>query len=141
MNNWFECKVRYEKTTEDGSLKKVSDTYLIDALSFTEAEARFTQVFTPFISGEYLITDIKRMKLSDVLNSDGGSWYKGKLTYITIDEKSGKEKKTNNTVLLEASDISDAKAKFDKYISQSLGEVGLTSISETDILDVVRYEA
>ena len=60
MNNeWFECKVRYDKTMETGLLKKTTETYIVEALSFTEAERRFIEEMTPFISGEFTVTDIK----------------------------------------------------------------------------------
>ena len=66
MHNWFECKVSYEKIMEDGKQKKVTEPYLVDALSFTEAEARIIEELTPFISGEFVIKDIKRAKLSEI---------------------------------------------------------------------------
>ena len=96
MHNWFECKVSYEKIMEDGKQKKVTEPYLVDALSFTEAEARIIEELTPFISGEFVIKDIKRAKLSEIFfNENGDRFYKIKVYFITIDEKSGSEKKTS----------------------------------------------
>ena len=95
MHNWFECKVSYEKMLENGMQKKVTEPYLVDALSFTEAEARIIEEIRPFITGEFTVTDIKRARLSELFfNENGDRFYKIKVYFITLDEKSGAEKKT-----------------------------------------------
>lgn len=66
MHTWFECKIRYEKTMDNGMNKKVTEPYLVDALSFTEAEARIIEEMTPFISGEFTVSDIKRANYSEL---------------------------------------------------------------------------
>lgn len=95
MNSeWFECKVRFDKTLETGLMKKVTETYLVDALSFTEAERRFIEEMTPYISGEFTVTDIKRARLAYVFESEDAAadrWFKAKVAYITLDKKSGAE--------------------------------------------------
>ena len=109
MHNWFECKVSYEKIMEDGKQKKVTEPYLVDALSFTEAEARIIEELTPFISGEFVIKDIKRAKLSEIFfNENGDRFYKIKVYFITLDEKSGAEKKTAAQMLTQASNLKEA---------------------------------
>ena len=105
MHTWFECKIRYEKVMENGMQKKVTEPYLVDALSFTEAEARIIEEMTPFISGEFTVSDIKRANYSELFPSDEESadrWFKCKLIFITLDEKSGAEKKTSTQVLVQA---------------------------------------
>ena len=93
MSQWFECKVKYDRMMENGVLKTVSEPYLVDALSFTEAEARITDKMQPYISGEFSVDTVKRVKLSDIFyNEAGDRWYKVKLDFITIDEKTEKEK-------------------------------------------------
>ena len=107
MHTWFECKIRYEKVMENGMQKKVTEPYLVDALSFTEAEARIIEEMTPFISGEFTVSDIKRANYSELFPSDEESadrWFKCKLIFITLDEKSGAEKKTSTQVLVQAAD-------------------------------------
>ena len=95
MHNWFECKVSFEKVMENGMQKKVTEPYLVDALSFTEAEARIIEEIRPFVSGEFTVTDIKRARLSELFfNENGDRFYKIKVYFITLDEKSGAEKKT-----------------------------------------------
>ena len=106
-NIWFECSIRYEKTMESGMNKKVTEKYLIDALSFTEAEARIIEEITPFISGEFTVVDIKRANYSELFPCDeeaADRWFKCKLIFITLDEKSGAEKKISTQILVQAAD-------------------------------------
>lgn len=111
MHNWFECKIRYEKVAENGMNKKVTEPYLVDALSFTEAESRIIEEITPFISGDFTVADIKRANYSELFPCEEDAadrWFKCKLYFITLDEKSGAEKKTATNVLVQASDLRDA---------------------------------
>ena len=117
MHTWFECKIRYEKTMENGMNKKVTEPYLVDALSFTEAEARIIEEMTPFISGEFTVSDIKRANYSELFPCEEDAadrWFKCKLFFITLDEKSGAEKKTSTQVLVQAADLRDAVTKLDE---------------------------
>ncbi|MDO4934086.1 MAG: DUF4494 domain-containing protein, partial [Prevotella sp.] len=94
---WFECKIRYEKTLEDGMQKKVTEAYTVDALSFTEAEQRIMEEMSAYISGEFDVADIKKAAYKEIFFSDDDTadhWSKAKLQFITIDEKSGKEKRS-----------------------------------------------
>lgn len=144
MNNeWFECKVRYDKTMETGLLKKVTETYILEALSFTEAERRFIEEMTPYISGEFVVTDIKRARLSELFESVDASadrWFKAKIAYITLDEKTGAEKRSAQTVLVQATDFRDAVANLDKGMAGTLGDWVIISIAETQVIDVFRYK-
>ena len=92
--NWFECKISYVKMMEDGRLKKATEPYLVDALSFTEAEARIVEEAKVFISGELIVKDIKRARLSETFLGEGDKYYKVKVSYITLGAQSGREKKT-----------------------------------------------
>ena len=90
--NWFECKVRYDKMVEQGIVKKVTESFLVDALSFTEAEARIIEEQTPFISGEFSVSAVKRTKISEIFRDDrADKWYLAKVAFITIDEKTAAE--------------------------------------------------
>ena len=101
MNNWFECKVKYEKTLETGTQKKVTEAYLVDAMTFTDAEARIIEEMTPFISGEFEVTAVKKARISELFQDpDGDKWYRCKVMFITLDEKSGLEKKSASTMLV-----------------------------------------
>lgn len=140
MYNWFECKVSYEKMLENGMQKKVTEPYLVDALSFTEAEARIIEEIKPYISGEFTIADIKRAKLSELFfNDDGDRFFKAKVMFITLDEKSGTEKKTAAQMLAQASDIKEALKVVEKGMEGTLADYVIASLTETNIMDVFPY--
>lgn len=141
-NDWFECKVRYDKTTETGLQKKVTETYLVEALSFTEAERRFIEEITPFMTGEYTVTDIRRAKLAEVMESNDANadrWFKAKIAFITLDEKSGAEKRARQLVLVQATDFRDAQRELDEHMKGTLGDWVIESIAETGVIDVFHY--
>lgn len=142
MHTWFECKIRYEKLMENGMNKKVTEPYLVDALSFTEAEARIIEEMTPFITGEFTISDIKRANYSELFASDEESadrWFKCKIIFITLDEKSGAEKKSSTQVLVQAADLRDAVKKLDDGMKGTMADYQIGSVSETAIMDVYPY--
>lgn len=107
MSQWFETKVKYDKTMLDtGAIKSVTEPYLVDALSFTEAEARITKEMEPFVSGELTVTAVRKVRFEDVLYHEGGDrWYKVKINMITIDEKTGAEKRSASFSLVQASEF------------------------------------
>lgn len=144
MHTWYECKIRYEKVMENGMNKKVTEPYLVDALSFTEAEARITEEMTPFISGEFSVSDVKRVNYAELFPSDEDAadrWYKCKLYYITLDEKSGAEKRVATNVLVQAADLRDAITKLDEGMKGTMADYVIASVAETAIMDVYPYEA
>lgn len=129
---------------ENGMNKNVTEPYLVDALSFTEAEARIIEEMTPYISGEFTVSDIKRAGYSELFFSEDANadrWFKCKLTFITLDEKSGSEKKTSTNVLVQASDLRDAVKKLDDGMRGSMADYVIASVTETAIMDVYPYEA
>lgn len=144
MHTWFEGKIRYEKTAENGMNKKVTEPYLVDALSFTEAEARLIEEMTPFIQGEYTVSDIKRANYREVFPSDAEEadrWFKCKLMFITLDEKSGAEKKTATHYLVQASNFREAVKRLDECMKGTIVDYEIASITETAIMDVYSYDA
>ena len=143
MNTWFLTKIRYEKVMENGMQKKVTEPYLVDALSFTEAEARIIEEVTPFISGEFTVSDISRAHYSEIFTSeeDSDKWFAGRLAFTTLDEKSGKEKRTYTNVLIQAADIHDAMKKLDEGMKGTMADYSSILLKETAIVDVYPYEA
>ena len=142
MHTWFLCKIRYEKVMENGMNKKVTEPYLVDALSFTEAEARIIEEMTPFISGEFTVSDISRANYSELFPSEeeaADRWFKCKLFFITLDEKSGSEKKTSTYVLVQAADTNDAVKKLNDGMKGTLADYQIASVAETAIVDVYPY--
>ena len=143
MNNWFECKVKTEKTLENGTQKKVTEPYIVDALNFTEAEARIIKEISPFCNGQLEVVDIKRVKYSELFTNDADSadkWYKVKVMFVTLDEKSQTEKKTASFILVQASDFKDALATFEEGMKGSIADYEINTIQETNILDVFPFE-
>lgn len=144
MHTWFEGKIRYEKVAENGMNKKVTEPYLVDALSFTEAEARLIEEVTPFITGQFTVTDIKRANYSEIFPSDeeaADKWYKCKLYFVTLDEKSGAEKETATNILVQAADLRDAVKKLDEGMKGTMADYVIASVTETAIMDVYPYQA
>ena len=144
MNNeWFECKVKYEKTMENGLQKKVNEPYLVDALNFTEAERRIIEEITPFMTGPFEVSDIKRARYAELFEAPGDDtadrFFRAKLVFITLDEKSGKEKKSSHNVLIQAGDLRDAIKRLDQGMKGSMLDYTIASITETAIMDVCDY--
>lgn len=141
IHNWFLCKVSYEKILENGMQKKVTEPYLVDALSFTEAEARIIEEMSPFITGEFTVSAVGRAKLSEVFfNEDGDRYYKAKIHFITLDEKSGIEKKTAAQMLVQASNLKEAITVLEEGMKGTLADYTIASIAETQIMDVYPFD-
>lgn len=137
MALWFECKVRYDKMQENGAVKKVNEPYLVDALTFTEAEARIIEEMKPYISGEYSISSEKKTKISEIFFNEGADrYYLVKVNFITLDETSGVEKKTVSQILVQASDFEDAVDKFKEGMKGTMADYEIGSVTETMIMDV-----
>lgn len=142
MHSWFECKIKYEKTMENGMVKKVNEPYLVDALSFTEAEARILEEITPFMTGEFQVSDIKRANYSELFDfGDGDRWYKCKVQFITLDEKSGAEKKTSTLMLVKAGDLREAVRNLDEGMKGTMADYVIASVMETALMDVYPYSS
>jgi len=142
MHNWFECKIKYEKTAEEGKIVKVNEAYLVDALSFTEAEARIIAEMQPFISGEFVVSNIRRARISEMFqNENGDKWYRSKVMFISLDEEKGIEKRTASTMMVEANNIKEAWDGLQEGMKGSMADYEVASIVETNIMDVYKYEA
>ena len=140
---WFECKIRYEKIMEDGLPKKINDVYVVDALSFSEAEERIIEEMSSYISGEIEIVDVKIAPYREIFFADDNladQWFKAKLSFITIDERTDKEKRTSMMYLVNAGNISSAINNIDKVMSGTMIDYVTTSISATKIMDVFEYK-
>ncbi|MBQ3959520.1 MAG: DUF4494 domain-containing protein [Muribaculaceae bacterium] len=141
MSQWFETKVKYDKTLETGAIKTVPESYLVDALSFTEAEARITQEMEPYVTGEFMVAAVKKVKLDDVFFHEGGDrWYKVKINMITIDEKTAAEKKTASFSLVQASELQEALNIFLEEMKGTAFDYEIASIIETPLMDVFKAD-
>ena len=139
-NNWFLVKIKYEKTAEEGKIVKVSEQHLIDALTFSEAEARINEEMIPFISGEFITSNISRARINELFESAGSKWYKSKVYFISLDEEKGVEKRTAATMLVQADSVKDALDVLESGMKGTMVDYEVAGINETMILDVYKYK-
>ena len=142
--NWFECTVRYERQMEDGMTKKVNELYVVDALSFGEAEESITKEMTSYVSGEFEVKNINPAAYGEVFFSENAAddrWYKARLSFITIDEKTEKEKRTSVTYLVQASTFNGAVKNIEEVMSGTMIDYVIANIMETKIMDVYEHKA
>lgn len=144
MNRYFECGIRYEKQLENGMQKKVTEQYIVDALSFTEAEQRITKEMGCYINGDFEVVTEKITNYSEVIPSDNAEadrWYKVKINIVTIDERTDKEKKNAVYYLIQAKDIDDARRMTNKFMEGSVLDWDCEAVQETKVMDVFFYAA
>ena len=139
--NFFQCKISYEKITESGLQKKVTEPYLVDALSFTEAEARIIEEVKPFIAGEFQIKAIAHYPVNEYFKSEeqGDFYFRAKVAFISLDERSGSEKQTKVNMLIQASEIQEAKDILIEGMKGTLGDYKILEVKETTIMNVFEY--
>ena len=138
----FECGIRYEKTLENGMQKKVTELYIVDALSFTEAESRIIGEMECFISGDFAVVSEKITNYSELVSSDipsADKWYKVKINLVTLDEKTMSEKKLPLYLLVQASDIDDARKRLNEHMRGTMADWVCEAVQETKIMDVFLY--
>lgn len=138
-SDWFECKVRYNKEV-DGEYKKVTEVYTVDALSFTESETRIIDEMAKYISGEYSVVDIKKAPYKEIMFNDDDNasfWYRCKVGFITVDEKTEKEKIQNVTYLVQAEDLRQAARLLDESFKGMSTDYVITEVKETKVMDVI----
>lgn len=137
MAQWIETKLRYDKVMENGAVKKVTEPYLVDALSFAEAEARIIEEMRPFISGEFTVEAVKKAKIAEVFGSDTASrWWKVRVAFLTVDERTGAEKRDLTDFLVAGEDLDDAFSSFKQNMKRTMADYEVTAIAETAILDI-----
>jgi hypothetical protein len=141
MATWFECKVRYVKIDETtGKEKKVNEPYLVDAISFTEAESRIHAQLAEMIRGDFQVTNIRKAEYSDLFPFDNGDrWYKCKVSYVSVDETAGKEKKVTSQMLVMANDLKEAYDNLMTSLSGMTIDFDVTGINESPLIDVFPY--
>ena len=140
---WFETKIKYEKTMEDGMQKAVIEAYTVDALSFTEAEQHIMEEMSSYISGAFEVKDIKKATYKEIFfseNDNDDRWYKAKLQFITIDEKTEKEKRSNVYYLVQAATFQGAVKNIDQVMGGTMIDYVIASLAETQLMDVFEYK-
>ena len=141
MYNWFECKIKYEKTVEEGKVIKINEAYLVDALSFTEAETRINEEMRPFISGEFMVSNIRRARIAELFPNEAeeaDKWYRCKVIFVSYDEEKKVEKRTPSTMMVQASTVKDAWDTLMIGMQGTMADFEVAAITETTIMDVFK---
>ena len=137
MALWIEVKARYDKMLENGATKRVTEPYLVDALSCTEAEARVIEELTPLVSGDLSVNSNKKTNISEIfLDNDGDRFYRVKVNYITIDEKTAAERQTASYIVVPANNFKEAYDNFLKGMEGIMADYEIEAIAETRYIDV-----
>ena len=145
MNYWCECKVSYERQADSMGMKKVSESYLVDALSFTEAEKRIIKEIRPFVSvGELEVVNIRRARIAELFlneEAEDDRYFRAKVNFITVDEKSGSEKKTSAAMIVKSDSLPNAVTELKAQLDSQMASYEIAAVTDTQILDVFQYEA
>ena len=138
MDNYFECKVTFLKTLENGKEKKATECYIVNADSFTDAEAKVIHHVQDVITGLFEVKSIRKYKVAEIVPmGSGDTYFKCKLNFITLDEKSGLEKKTAVNMLVNATTLDVAKSNLVNHMKGTLSDYSIEKIEETKIIDVI----
>ena len=142
MATWFSVRVCYDSQNEKGMMVKTKEVYLADALSFTEAEARIIGEVTPYAESGLMVTAMKIEDIEEIFNDDSidGRWYKVKVMFKTVDEKSGKEKKESHSFLVFGYSTEDATKRLHERMKGTMVDYEVHTVSETQYVDVFFYE-
>lgn len=137
MQTWFSCKVKYQKVDDHGKMSRASETYLVDAINFTEAEKRMFEIMEQYVSGDLEVVGISRTNFTEIFNYDDGQyWYKAKVSWSVFDENSSKETKVNNQMLVAANSVRQAYDRIEENLESMLVPVDISAVSISPILDV-----
>ena len=143
-SNWFECQIVYDKTKDDGTTKKVTETYTVDALTFTEAESKIIEEMKPYISGEFNIKNINPAPYKEIFFSENDKddrWYKVKIAFIAFDEKTHQEKETKVTYLVQGDKADKASSYINEIMNKAIFDYRIIGNTETKIIDVFKHES
>lgn len=141
-SNWFECQIIYDKIMDNGTQKKTTEVYTVDALTFTEAESRIIEEMKPFISGEFNVKNINPTPYKEIFfseNEKDDRWYKVKIAFITFDENTHKEKETKVTYLVQGNNAEKASSYVNEIMNNAMADYHIIGNIETKILDVFQH--
>lgn len=140
---WYECKIQYLKTTDDGKEKNVTEIYVVDALSFSEAEVRFVEAMKPYISGDSKVIAIAIARYDEIFFSgdeNDDRFFRAKVQFVTLDKNTGREKKTTVYHLVQARDIETARRYVTAQLEGLITGFSITGLNETQIIDIFEHE-
>ncbi|NLX30059.1 MAG: DUF4494 domain-containing protein [Bacteroidales bacterium] len=140
MQTWFECKVKYQKVDDNGKERMVTENFLLDAVSFTDAEARIIAMMQTMVRGEFTVTDIRKSKVAEVFPYEAGEWwYRCTINLVAIDEEAGKEKKLRTIYLVQADEVREALDRLEESLSFLIVPYVVSSLAVSTIADVFPY--
>lgn len=141
---WYQVKVSYERQEDVEGVKRVKEAYIVDALSVTEAETRIIKEIKPYVAfGELEVKDVTRYNVSEIIidpDLDADTYYKARVAFLSLDEKTSAVKRDMHTYLVKSGSVSDALEGLIGNLNKTLGDYRVTSITETPIMDVYKYE-
>jgi len=141
LNTWYTTKVKYIKQLDNGALKRVTESYLVAALSFTDAEARIYEELGQIIRGEFKVSNITPVEISDIFNYDDcGEWFRAKIHYDSLDTDRESAKNVTLLILIEAENIKDADERLRESLSKVLGEFKVSELKESKIIDIFPHK-
>ena len=143
VSKYFEVKIQYQKMQEDGKEKKVTEQYVVESMSFTEAESRITEEMTPYIDGDFGVVSEKIAPYNEIFlsdKSDDDKWFISKVGFITLDEKTAKEKKQTFRYLVQAATSELAMDYTNEMFSHGMSDYSIDSVQDTPTLDVFLHE-
>jgi len=141
MQTWFECKVKYTRVSESGNEQIVTESFLLDGVSFTDAETRIIRQMQQMVKGEFNVIDIKKSRIAEVFPYDNGEWwFRATINLVTVDEEAGREKKLRTYYLVMADDIKEALQRLDESLSELVIPYVISSLSVSTIVDVFPYD-
>ena len=146
MSQWIKTSVRFTKIMENGTAKRVTESYLVGAISFAEAEARILREVTAYVRGEFNVSAVKKSNVQEIFRNkieyeDEQKWYKAKVAFITLDEKTNSEKRTTAVYMVQAPDFHNALENFIEGMKkETMEDFVIVGIEETSILDVFNEE-
>lgn len=141
MAKWFEASVRYMKMMEDGQEREACDKYLVEDETISCAEKRIVEEVAPYIHGDFEVESMTGKKIAEVRAVDGGTWYRAKVIFVTLDEKTGKEKKTASIVMVQAGSFEDALSEVRDVMKGTMADWYIAALQETPIVDVFSLNA
>ena len=140
MNTWYECKVKAQKIDQGGYERAVTDVYLIDAVSYTDAEARITQKASEYTKGAFQVKSIRQSNVTEIITDGNGEWWwKAKISLITVDEELGREKKVAQYLLVSADNLAEAVVKINSGLEYMLVPYNLEQVALSPIAEVFPY--
>ncbi len=141
-NKFYQVKVKYDRSGNEGHFTTVTETYLVDAMSFTEAEKRITEELKEFVSGEFEVVGIRGTSITELFaNNEGDIWYKFKVAFVVLDEERGIEKRTPHFMLAQGENLKEALKVLEKGMEGTTTNYDVISVTETPIMDVLKLES